>query len=113
MDSTADVYRPLIEKEWGLLFYFVCIILVVPLVVMNLVTAVIVNDALEQALQDKEAVSLRESRHRKKMVRDLKKIFMNLDGDGSGNVTQEEILNIGELDRAELKRLTNMSDPTD
>merc|ERR1719203_1733052 len=100
-------------KQYFLVFYFGCIILVVPIVLMNLVTAVIVNSALEQAGQDKEAMAVRESQNRRKMVRELRRIFLNLDTDGSGKVSVDELQGISPGDKAQLTSLTNMSDPTD
>merc|ERR1719464_371890 len=46
LDSVGAIYRPLVAKQSLLVFYFVSIILVVPIIVMNLVTAVIVEGAI-------------------------------------------------------------------
>ncbi|CAK0891736.1 unnamed protein product, partial [Prorocentrum cordatum] len=40
-DSIADVYKPIVEKSWHLIFYFGFVWLVVTIKLMNLITAVI------------------------------------------------------------------------
>jgi len=47
MDNAVLIYRPLLLKEPSLVIYFVGIILSLSTVLMNLVTAVLVNSALE------------------------------------------------------------------
>merc|ERR1719343_560087 len=91
LDSVGAIYRPLIVKDGFLICYFVGIILILPIVLMNLVTAVIVNSALEQALQDKEAMAIHEEQQKKKLVKELRKIFERADDDGSGQMSREEI----------------------
>merc|ERR1719323_1796079 len=65
LDSVGAIYRPLVAKQYHLVFYFVSIILVVPIVLMNLVTAVIVESAIEQAGQDKQARAVRHEQKKK------------------------------------------------
>ena len=50
---------------------------------MNLVTAVIVNTALEEASKDKEMVKAQEDKERLKRMKELTCLFERLDGDGS------------------------------
>mmetsp|Transcript_118524 Transcript_118524/g.340334 ORF Transcript_118524/g.340334 Transcript_118524/m.340334 type:complete len:801 (+) Transcript_118524:42-2444(+) len=113
LDSIGGIYRPLIEKQFILMFYFVGVILVVPIVLMNLVTAVIVNGAIEQADQDRETMASYEEQKRKKMVKDLRKIFLNLDEDGSGMVSREELGHISPEDLLTLQRVTQINNPLD
>ncbi|OLQ05526.1 hypothetical protein AK812_SmicGene11287 [Symbiodinium microadriaticum] len=47
-------------------------------VLMNLVTAVIVNSAFEQASQDREAQQVYEQRRKEKLVGDLVRTFQKL-----------------------------------
>lgn len=93
LDSTAAVWKPLIVDDYRRAFYFVGIILVISIVCMNLITAVIVNSALEQASQDKEAQKIYEKRRRKRLIRDLTKRFERLDQNGNQQLTLDEILN--------------------
>merc|ERR1712194_951121 len=109
----GQIYRPLVSKQWFLVLYFGGIIVVVPIVLMNLVTAVIVNGAMEQAEQDKVSLAVKESQYEKRMVRKLRQIFLNLDCDGSGMVSLQEIEQISLEDQQELNLLAQISDPAE
>mmetsp|Transcript_18970 Transcript_18970/g.41403 ORF Transcript_18970/g.41403 Transcript_18970/m.41403 type:complete len:797 (+) Transcript_18970:64-2454(+) len=106
-DSMAGVYRPLIRNQPVLLLYFIPVILIVTIVLMNLITAVVVQTALEQASQDKEMVRNQEQSMQKRVLRDMRKMFNRLDEDGSGNLTLEELLNGADEDKEGLSKLLN------
>mmetsp|Transcript_106505 Transcript_106505/g.306172 ORF Transcript_106505/g.306172 Transcript_106505/m.306172 type:complete len:730 (+) Transcript_106505:61-2250(+) len=111
MDSIAAIYRPLIKKDLLLLCYFTCVILVVPIVLMNLVTAIIVNGAMEQANADKDVQRIYEEQRKARLVRKLKDIFVRLDEDNSGQVSRDEIMNIEAADVQVLQDATSIGDP--
>jgi len=106
LDSVGAIYRPLVAKQYHLVFYFVGIILVVPIVLMNLVTAVIVESAIEQAGQDREARAVHQQKTKKHMIRELARIFTSLDEDGSGKVSLAELRKISLTDKDSLAYLT-------
>lgn len=54
LDSAGEVYRPLITHNPTLIAYFMTVILIMAVSLMNLVTAVMVNSALDQASEDKD-----------------------------------------------------------
>merc|ERR1719270_1617519 len=56
-------------------------------------------------------MAVREQQNRKKMIRDLQKIFLNLDNDGSGKVSMEELKGISQEDRQQLMRMMQVQDP--
>lgn len=99
MDGAALIYKPLIKLDWKLAIYFISIILIISIVLMNLVTAVLVNSALEQTNQDKEAIKAYREKERQNLVERLTQIFKRLDTDGSGYLTREEIMKISEEDK--------------
>merc|ERR1712014_428892 len=94
LDSVAQIYKPLIEHEPWLVVFFVVIILIVSIVLMNLVTAVVVNGAFENAQQDRDALAIYEQQQKKRMIQELRDIFERIDEDGSGMLSSEEILQI-------------------
>jgi len=95
LDSIGSIYKPLIEKSpLFMVPYFVMLILVVGIVLMNLVTAVIVNGALEQAAEDKDMQLMQKKVEKQKLVKHLRQIFARLDEDGSGSLSLQEILNM-------------------
>jgi hypothetical protein len=111
MDNLAVIYKPLIEADWTLCASSLLTILVVGIVLTNLVTAVVVNSTLEQALQDKEAIRCQESDRRKKMVTQLKNMFIRLDEDESGELALDEIKNCTDADKALPFSVMTVADP--
>eukprot|EP00931_Biecheleriopsis_adriatica_P047453 TRINITY_DN27358_c0_g1_i1.p1 TRINITY_DN27358_c0_g1~~TRINITY_DN27358_c0_g1_i1.p1 ORF type:complete len:624 (-),score=124.17 TRINITY_DN27358_c0_g1_i1:10-1881(-) len=111
MDSIGMIYKPLVEQDWLIGVYFVVVILVVSIVLMNLVAAVIINSAMEQALQDKQMLKDDEARKRKKMVQDLNEMFHRIDEDGSGELTKDELTEASDADKAFIFSCTDIEDP--
>ncbi|CAE7030734.1 CACNA1F [Symbiodinium natans] len=109
-DNIVHVYKPLGDKDPVLLAYFVVVILVVGIVIMNLVTAVIVNSSLEQAAKDKSLLQSIEEQNRKKVLAELRAMFFRLDYDNSGEVSREEIAAIAPREQQMLRELTGFDD---
>lgn len=105
-DNIVHVYKPLGDRDGVLLLYFVLVILVVGIVIMNLVTAVIVNSSLEQAAKDKSVLHAIEEQNRKKVLADLRAMFFRLDHDNSGEVSRDEIAAIAPREQKMLRDLT-------
>merc|ERR1712196_360777 len=57
LDSWTAIARPLMKKSGVIVPYFLCVIAVVTFVLMNLITAVIVEHAFNQAKEDEELVA--------------------------------------------------------
>jgi len=111
LDSISTIYRPLIQKAPYLLIYFAGVILVVPIVLMNLVTAIVVNSALDQAAADREAAKYHEEARKARLVKQLKNIFLRLDTDNSGQLSREELSKIESEDCGVLYHATSICDP--
>jgi len=92
MDSLAAFYEPFIETQPQLAFYFLPIIGVVSIAVMNLVLAILLQNAHESNERNKE-LWLAEKRSNldrlRPVVRDL---FRQLDTDGDGFINMQDIL---------------------
>jgi len=91
MDGMSDIYYPLILEDPVLLMFFLPFILVVSISLMNLVTAVIVESAIEQGKQDRDLQRLYKQEEMKKMMPDLQKLYEDLDENKDGRVTLDEI----------------------
>eukprot|EP00931_Biecheleriopsis_adriatica_P066560 TRINITY_DN40890_c0_g1_i1.p1 TRINITY_DN40890_c0_g1~~TRINITY_DN40890_c0_g1_i1.p1 ORF type:complete len:677 (-),score=120.07 TRINITY_DN40890_c0_g1_i1:2-2032(-) len=111
LDNLVMIYGPLAKHDPALCAYFVFLILVVGIVVMNLVTAVIVNSALEQTAQDKDLLKTMDEKHRKQVLKDLRRVFLRLDHDHSGEISRTEIQSMGSDELEILRNLTGMNDP--
>ena len=89
--SLAQVYTPMVRHNPILSIFFVLIIMVVPISLMNLVTAVIVEGSLEQAKQDQEVAKAYKNKLVVKMMPRIQQMFEKLDVDGSGDISIKEI----------------------
>ncbi|CAJ1379610.1 unnamed protein product [Effrenium voratum] len=111
LDSVEAVYRPLITHNPVLLSYFMTVILIMArharmrISLMNLVTAVMVNSALDQASEDKDVKRAYEAVQKRKQLERLKIMFLELDSDGSGELTLEELRSAPEEVREQLQEV--------
>eukprot|EP00746_Dinoflagellata_sp_MGD_P133371 gnl/MRDRNA2_/MRDRNA2_67064_c0_seq1.p1 gnl/MRDRNA2_/MRDRNA2_67064_c0~~gnl/MRDRNA2_/MRDRNA2_67064_c0_seq1.p1 ORF type:complete len:501 (+),score=98.39 gnl/MRDRNA2_/MRDRNA2_67064_c0_seq1:2-1504(+) len=87
---SSGIARPIMEVAPYMWVYFVAYIAVAMMVLMNLVTAIIVENAMQTAEADKENIlkTLKERRHEDLKL--LEKMFQALDRDGSGVLHKEE-----------------------
>ena len=91
VDSVAAIYGPIVEENPSLIIFFLVIIMVISISLMNLVTAVIVEGSLEQATQDKEVAKAYKNNLVIEMMPKIKMLFEKLDTDGSGDISVDEI----------------------
>jgi len=106
-DSVGQIYRPMIEADPVLLMYFVPFLLIVSIVLMNLVTAIIVEAFLEHAKQDQEMRKKADEQRVKSMLPHLQSMFGEIDEDRDGNVTLDELERAPDALREELSRCLN------
>ena len=82
LDSIYAIYIPLIlEGDYSILIYFISALLVLAVLLMNLVTAVIVEQAVDQGNRERE-VKLAFERSRRKRV--IRAVLMTLRRRGGG-----------------------------
>jgi len=113
MDSIGAIYRPMIIARPEMSVYFVLVILLAAVVFMNIVTAVIVNGALEQAAQDKALQVADEVKKRKHMMKDLIAMFERLDDNQSGKIERNEIEKASDTDKTLLQDFMGVGNPLD
>jgi len=90
-DSVSAIYTPLILARPILSIYFLLLLIGISVALMNLVTAVIVEGALEQASQDKELLHHDYHESVKEAIPKLMQIFQQHDADGNGQLTLCEV----------------------
>lgn len=91
MDSIAAIYLPLMKIKPALGIYFMLLMIMVSISLMNLVTAVIVEGALEHARQDREEEQKLLTATAKDMLTEISGLFQGLDQDGNDMVTKDEV----------------------
>merc|ERR1719191_1647317 len=95
LDTWADaIVRPLMKKQPHLCLYFIFFVTVSVFVLMNLITAVIVENAFTIAKDDEAMVAKQLETRNQKEIQSLARMFIDLDEDQSGE------LNIYEFKRA-------------
>eukprot|EP00931_Biecheleriopsis_adriatica_P017404 TRINITY_DN12509_c0_g1_i2.p1 TRINITY_DN12509_c0_g1~~TRINITY_DN12509_c0_g1_i2.p1 ORF type:complete len:612 (-),score=102.35 TRINITY_DN12509_c0_g1_i2:142-1941(-) len=94
LDSAAAFYAPLIKVKPLLAIYFAALVVVVSISLMNLVTAVLVEGALEHARQDREEESRLLNASVRTAVPQIVSIFDRIDVDGSGTIALDEIAHL-------------------
>jgi len=111
LDSLGSIYRPIIIAKPFMFLYFIAFILIVSISLMNLVTALMVESAIQQAENDKELQKEQEVSKKKKTADELKQIFYQLDLDNSGELSLDELTNSPLEVRERLTTLLNSDDP--
>eukprot|EP00929_Paragymnodinium_shiwhaense_P045829 TRINITY_DN23370_c0_g1_i3.p1 TRINITY_DN23370_c0_g1~~TRINITY_DN23370_c0_g1_i3.p1 ORF type:complete len:577 (+),score=93.37 TRINITY_DN23370_c0_g1_i3:40-1770(+) len=112
-DSVRQVYWPLVLHDPMLMIYFLTVFLSVGVVLANLITAVMVNGAIEQASHNREAKMLADKAIRAEILHETMEVFRSLDTDASGIISREEVQAITDKDAALLESLIKLSDPVE
>ena len=94
LDGIAEVYFPLVVKKPVLMIYFLPLLMFLSIALMNLVTAVLVEHALQQSTQEAESAREKKKDELKAALPALLEVFDSLDTDRSGFLTREEIAGV-------------------
>lgn len=104
MDTYCDlIIRPLMATEPMLAIFFIIFITLGVFVLMNLVTAVIVENAFNIVHEDKDAMAKEEENKKRRELKQLSALFMEIDTDGSGELSRDEFFH--SLHNANVKRM--------
>mmetsp|Transcript_2282 Transcript_2282/g.4150 ORF Transcript_2282/g.4150 Transcript_2282/m.4150 type:complete len:585 (-) Transcript_2282:40-1794(-) len=109
-DSIGGIYRPLIKHKFVLFFYFIVVMLLLSIALMNLVTAVMVNSSLAQASEDRDAKKAWEAAKKAKQMEQVKIMFLELDEDRSGELTIDELTSSPEEAQDQLREIAGTDD---
>mmetsp|Transcript_19752 Transcript_19752/g.56048 ORF Transcript_19752/g.56048 Transcript_19752/m.56048 type:complete len:283 (-) Transcript_19752:44-892(-) len=108
LDSVSAVYRPIIGHNPWLCTYFLIFLLIGPIALMNVITAIQVEALFRSAAEDHDAKKAWEKMKRKTMTPKLKSIFSALDADDSGEVDFDELANAPEELKEQLRRIVDL-----
>jgi Ca2+-binding EF-hand superfamily protein len=93
LDTWADlIARPIMKESPELGLFFVFFVTVAVFVVMNLITAVIVENAFAIAKDDQEQAAKMNERNKIRELKSLSELFQEIDIDGSGKLTKKEFV---------------------
>mmetsp|Transcript_119296 Transcript_119296/g.337457 ORF Transcript_119296/g.337457 Transcript_119296/m.337457 type:complete len:625 (-) Transcript_119296:173-2047(-) len=90
LDSWNGIARPMSKYIWWSWAYFYAYIAVAVIVLMNLVTAVIVENALNSSKMDEEQQLLQKQRAKEVELGNFRALFELIDSDSDGVLTWEE-----------------------
>lgn len=91
LDSWTSICRPLMAEQAWIAAFFIFFISVSVFLLMNLITAVIVENAFASGEKDKADVASKVQHEKEAELAELKEFFEKLDIDGSGTVTLDEL----------------------
>lgn len=86
----SGIARPVMDVIPWMWIYFVCYIAIAMMVLMNLVTAIIVENAMNQSKEDQEQLLKELEVKKEQEFKHLQKMFLALDQDGSGELDEAE-----------------------
>lgn len=92
LDSWTAIVRPIGKPEsqrWTI-FFFLGFISIAVFVLVNLITAVIVENAFSSSKADEADMAVVMLREKEREVEELKDLFLDCDKDGSGELTKTE-----------------------
>jgi len=91
LDSWTSVARPLMAEQVWSIFFFIIFITISNILLMNLITSVIVSQAFENGKKDKAEQLAELEVDREKALREVREMFTDLDEDGNGFLSREEM----------------------
>merc|ERR1719316_56248 len=90
LDSWTGIIRPIGNAQSWTYVFFLGFIAISVFVLVNLITAVIVENAFESSKADEADMAVVMQREKEKEIEELQDLFLECDQDGSGELTKEE-----------------------
>eukprot|EP00440_Ansanella_granifera_P063097 gb/GFBE01068421.1/.p1 GENE.gb/GFBE01068421.1/~~gb/GFBE01068421.1/.p1 ORF type:complete len:604 (+),score=123.16 gb/GFBE01068421.1/:1-1812(+) len=111
LDNTSEVYSVLVREDPWLFGYFAMLTIMVSLISFHLIAAVIFSTTLEQGRLESDAIRAKQEEEYADFFRDLKKMFLRMDRDGSGQLSIQEVQKIHPSDLKKLNRALGFDSP--
>eukprot|EP00927_Polykrikos_kofoidii_P028523 TRINITY_DN24890_c0_g3_i1.p1 TRINITY_DN24890_c0_g3~~TRINITY_DN24890_c0_g3_i1.p1 ORF type:complete len:563 (+),score=78.00 TRINITY_DN24890_c0_g3_i1:46-1689(+) len=92
LDSISTIYFPLITKRPLLVFFFISLILVMSIALVNLITAFILDASIQRSHSDREMDLKALRRQIKKLRPEIRAAFMSLDLNKDGHISKTEVI---------------------
>jgi len=94
MDSAGAIYTPLIRAKPVLSLYFISLFIIIPVALMNLVTAILVENCMDASAEIKREDQEKLKTEVKKILPAILRIFRSLDLDGNGRLNKKELAHV-------------------
>mmetsp|Transcript_24223 Transcript_24223/g.68681 ORF Transcript_24223/g.68681 Transcript_24223/m.68681 type:complete len:571 (+) Transcript_24223:113-1825(+) len=101
-----SIARPVMEKDWWLCLFFAFFIMIAVFVFWNLITAVIVQNALSIANEDTQLKAKDLEAKKKQDLKVLADMFLEIDTDGSGELSTGEFF--AALDNPKVRQMLEL-----
>eukprot|EP00928_Gymnodinium_smaydae_P009011 TRINITY_DN13326_c0_g2_i1.p1 TRINITY_DN13326_c0_g2~~TRINITY_DN13326_c0_g2_i1.p1 ORF type:complete len:717 (-),score=121.21 TRINITY_DN13326_c0_g2_i1:37-1965(-) len=89
--SWGDILAPLMDLDWFIITLFFIFISTTTFGVLNVVTSVFVESAMRSAQHYRELMIQEKSRDWETLVRHMREVFQQIDEDGSGYISMDEM----------------------
>jgi len=90
LDSWNGIARPLMKYIWWSIFYFYAYISVGAVVLLNLVTAAIVDNAMKNSQKDQQQLLAEKQQQQKHLMDEFRSLFQMVDANDDGALTWNE-----------------------
>jgi len=100
--SWREAVQPLSEISWLWVGLFVGYVAFINLAVLNVVTGVFCQTAIESAMKDQHELRMSQNADKDKFIKQLTDLFVNVDDDGSGELTIDEFEELLQDERLQL-----------
>jgi Ca2+-binding EF-hand superfamily protein len=91
-DSIGAIYEPIVNGNPWLILYFLLLLLVISVTLMNLITAVLVEHSITMASHDREMTHHSTKMRIRALMPKVENLFTELDSNGDGQLTRDEVL---------------------
>jgi Ca2+-binding EF-hand superfamily protein len=105
LDSWTFIARPMMAKVWWVVAYYVALILLICMVLLNLITAVIVENAFQIVHEDEETIAAEKAKQMEEDIKDFSRLFADLTK-GSGSLTYPEFKEAAQTNTEVIDKLT-------
>lgn len=92
LDSWTSIVRPLMKEQLASAFFFVFFVTVADFLVMNLITSVIVTETFAHGRDDQAEQAALKAQAQEEALKEIKDIFDEMDEDGGGTLSEEELV---------------------
>lgn len=105
LDSWTFIARPMMAKAQWVVIYYVALILLICMVLLNLITAVIVENAFQIVHEDEETIAQEKGKQMEQEMEEFAELFRELTK-GTGQLRFEEFKDAAETNPDVIQKLT-------